>query len=181
MIGHSIQQQAATVLEDLGGDPTDFAARQLTPRIAAGADLILTMTKAHRDAVLELAPNRLQRTFTLAEASQLASELHARTVADLAALRPHLSTRDLPQKWSLRSEAYNYDVDPSSNGARVLVNLDDTTVTGGKMGRLHPYSWYHDFDGGRVWYTVGGANIPDYDNPEVLLHLLGGIRYAGAC
>ncbi|MEJ1963982.1 MAG: ThuA domain-containing protein [Gammaproteobacteria bacterium] len=110
------------------------------------------------------------------EVSEIPTQPMTLTIVDPT----HLSTRDLPQKWSLRSEAYNYDVDPSSNGARVLVNLDDTTVTGGKMGRLHPYSWYHDFDGGRVWYTVGGANIPDYDNPQFLLHLLGGIRYAGA-
>jgi type 1 glutamine amidotransferase len=91
----------------------------------------------------------------------------------------HPSTQDLPKSWSLTSEAYNYDVDPRVNGARVLVSLDDTTVTGGAMGKQHPYSWYREYDGGRMWYTVGGANRPDYRDANFLRHVLGGIRYAG--
>ncbi|WP_327173783.1 protein-tyrosine-phosphatase [Mycolicibacterium mucogenicum] len=90
VIGHPIHQFAAEVLIGLGGDPTNFAARQLTPRIASDADLVLTMTSAHRTAVLELAPRQLRRTFTLGEASLLASTYGARTVADLAALRLRL-------------------------------------------------------------------------------------------
>jgi protein-tyrosine phosphatase len=53
------------------------------------------MTRAHRDAVLELAPRQLHRTFTLSEAARLASECNARNVADLAALRPQLAAREL--------------------------------------------------------------------------------------
>ena len=53
------------------------------------------MTTAHRDAVLELAPRLLHRTFTLSEVAQLVSEHNARHVADLAALRPNLSGHDL--------------------------------------------------------------------------------------
>lgn len=90
VIGHPISQYAADVLTRRGGDPTNFAARQLTPRIASDADLVITMTTAHRTAVLELAPRQLRRTFTLGEASLLASTYGARTVADLAALRLRL-------------------------------------------------------------------------------------------
>lgn len=95
VIAHPIHPDAALVLETLGGDVSNFAARQLTSRIASDADLILTMTKAHRDAVLEIAPHQLRRTFALSEAAQLASESDARTVADLADLRPHLAAREL--------------------------------------------------------------------------------------
>ena len=94
VIAHPIHPDAVLVLETLGGDVSNFAARQLTSRIASDADLVLTMTKVHRDAVLELAPRQLRRTFTLSEAARLASECTARTVADLAALRPHLAARD---------------------------------------------------------------------------------------
>lgn len=90
VIGHPISQYAAEVLIRRGGDPANFAARQLTPRIASDADLVITMTTAHRTAVLELAPRQLRRTFTLGEASLLASTYGARTVADLAALRLRL-------------------------------------------------------------------------------------------
>jgi protein-tyrosine phosphatase len=93
---HPIHERAASVLEGLGGDPTNFAARQLTPRIASEADLILTMTRAHRDRVLELAPRLLRRTFTLTEAARLAAEAEVGTVNELAGLRPRLSTQDSP-------------------------------------------------------------------------------------
>ncbi|WP_344790350.1 low molecular weight phosphatase family protein [Mycolicibacterium pallens] len=96
VIGSPIHPEAARVLEQLGGDPSDFAARQLTPRIAGDADLVITMTRAHRDAVLGLAPRQLHRTFTLSEASLLVSERNAQTVADLAALRPQLPSAAAP-------------------------------------------------------------------------------------
>ena len=99
VIGHPIHPDAATVLDGLGGDSSNFAARQLTAKIASTPDLIITMTRAHRDAVLELAPHRLRRTFTLSEASRLISEHGAETVADLASRRSLLTadeTLDIP-------------------------------------------------------------------------------------
>lgn len=94
VIGRPIQRDAERALVALGGDPANFAARHLTAKIATGADLILTMTRTHRDAVLEIAPQRLQRTFTLLEAARLVTERNARTLADLANLRPHLDDND---------------------------------------------------------------------------------------
>lgn len=95
VIAHPVHPHAERVLVGLGADPSRFAARQLTPKIASGADLILTMTRAHRDSVLELAPNKLNRTFSLAEAARLVEVLGAQTVADLANLRPKLITSDV--------------------------------------------------------------------------------------
>ena len=91
----------------------------------------------------------------------------------------HISTQGLPNPWNITSEAYNYDVNPKVNGAKVLINLNDTTVSGGTMGADHPFSWYHYYDSGRSWYTVGGANSPDFQDANFLKHILGGIRYAG--
>ncbi len=89
-----MHQQAALVLDGMGGDSSGFTARQLTARVASDADLILAMTRVHRDRVLELAPNKLSRAFTLIEASQLVVECGAETIADLAALRPRLVVND---------------------------------------------------------------------------------------
>lgn len=94
VIGHEIHDEAALVLEKLGGDASNFAARQLTAKVAAGADLVITMTAAHRDKVLELAPQRLRRTFTLTEASRLVSECNAQTIDDLATFRPLLAAEE---------------------------------------------------------------------------------------
>lgn len=95
VIGHPIHEQAALVLEELGGDPTQFAARQLTQKTAMAADLVLAMTREHRDKVLGLAPRLLRRTFTLAEAAAIASRPDAHVIADLAALRPQISAQSL--------------------------------------------------------------------------------------
>lgn len=95
VIGHPIHPDAAVALEELGGDASNFTARQLKSKIASAADLIITMTGAHRDVVLEAAPRQLWRTFTLTEAARLASVDGADTLTDLAALRPQLSPNDM--------------------------------------------------------------------------------------
>ena len=95
MVSRPMHQEAALVLNKLGGESANFSARQLTPRIASGADLILTMTTAHRDAVLEISPRQLHQTFTLTEIVRLASDCGAQTVEDLAVLRPRVPTHEL--------------------------------------------------------------------------------------
>ena len=92
----------------------------------------------------------------------------------------HISTQGLPNPWTISMESYNWDVNPKVNGCTVLINLDETSVSGGTMGSDHPFSWYHAYDGGRIWYTVGGADSANYSDSNFLNHLLGGIRYAGA-
>ena len=94
VIGHPIHRDAAHILEQMGARTSEFAARQLTAKIAAGADLIIVMTGIHRDVVLESAPRQLQRTFTLTEASQLAAMEDAETLADLAGSRPRLGANE---------------------------------------------------------------------------------------
>lgn len=94
VIGRPIHREAAAVLHNLGGDTSGFAARQLTSKIASAADLIIAMTRTHRDVVLEAAPRQLQRTFTLTEASHLAAMGYADRLADLAGLRPWIGLND---------------------------------------------------------------------------------------
>lgn len=109
MISHPIHHSAANALERLGGDVSDFAAQQLTPRVASSADLVLTMTRAHRDAVLELAPRQLHRTFTLREAARIVSECNAGDIADLAALRPRSAANepnDIPDPIGQNEEVF---------------------------------------------------------------------------
>jgi protein-tyrosine phosphatase len=95
VVGEPIHRDSAAALTEFGGDPSNFEARQLTPKIALDADLILTMTRSHRDAVLELAPRQLRRTFTLSEAARLTSEHELSRVADLADARAHLPANEV--------------------------------------------------------------------------------------
>jgi low molecular weight protein-tyrosine phosphatase len=69
--GAAMYPHSALVLQGLGGDPENFVARQLSYRMAAEADLMLTMTRQHREEVLGMAPRALARTFTLREAADL--------------------------------------------------------------------------------------------------------------
>lgn len=46
------------------------------------------------------------------------------------------------------------------------------------MGAFHPIAWYHEFDGGRSFYTALGHMSAIYENQWFLDHLYGGIYYA---
>ncbi|QBJ95975.1 low molecular weight phosphatase family protein [Rhodococcus sp. ABRD24] len=87
VVGSGMEPTAAQFLSQLGGHPDGFVARRLTPAIAAEADLILTMTEAHRDAVLRQSPRQLKRTFTLLEAAHLIRAAGSTTVAEMADAR----------------------------------------------------------------------------------------------
>jgi protein-tyrosine phosphatase len=90
-----MHHHAEAVLAQLGGSASNFAARQLTRKVASQADLIITMTKSHRRGVLEVAPNKLRSTFTLTEAGLLATYHGAQSINDLADLRGHIASDDI--------------------------------------------------------------------------------------
>jgi protein-tyrosine phosphatase len=71
VVGSTMHPDSLLVLQGLGAEAGNFRARQLVERMAAGADLTLTMTRAHRSEVLAAAPRALARTFTLREAADL--------------------------------------------------------------------------------------------------------------
>ncbi len=83
VVGSAMHPDSALVLEGFGGEPGGFTARQITDGHVMDADLVLTMTRAHRKTVLALAPRALARTFTLREAADLIGILG--DDADLAA------------------------------------------------------------------------------------------------
>jgi cytochrome c len=89
----------------------------------------------------------------------------------------HPSTAGLPNPWTRTDEWYSFRANPRTR-VHVLATLDETTYQGGTMGADHPFAWYHDYDGGRAWYTAGGHTSASYAEPQFLQHLLGGLRYA---
>lgn len=46
------------------------------------------------------------------------------------------------------------------------------------MGEFHPVAWYHEFDGGRSFYTAMGHMPENYRDQLFLEHLWGGILWA---
>ncbi|MCW2856649.1 MAG: low molecular weight phosphatase family protein [Marmoricola sp.] len=71
MVGYAMSRYASAELRSYGGDPTGFAARQLTPELIEDADLLLTATRDLRSQVLAEAPGALRRTFTILEFAAL--------------------------------------------------------------------------------------------------------------
>ncbi|ASJ76705.1 ThuA domain-containing protein [Granulosicoccus antarcticus] len=89
----------------------------------------------------------------------------------------HPSTAHLGSTWTRTDEWYDYRSNPRAQ-VNVLLTLDEDSYSGGEMGDDHPSAWYHDYDGGRSWYTGGGHTDTSYSEPDFRAHLLGGLRYA---
>lgn len=89
----------------------------------------------------------------------------------------HPSTWHLPKNWLWTDELYEFRaINPD---IQVLINADETTYKPAKpMGDSHPMAWYHEFDGGRVFYTALGHVESAYQDADFLKHLYGGIWYA---
>lgn len=88
----------------------------------------------------------------------------------------HISTRNLPEKWKRKDEWYNFKW--IYGDLHLLITLDEGSYTGGTNGLNHPIAWYHEYDGGRAFYTGLGHTDESYSEPLFLQHLLGGIKYA---
>jgi len=88
----------------------------------------------------------------------------------------HLATSFLGNQWEKFDEWYNYkDI---STDIQVLVKLDETSYEGGENGNYHPVSWYHEYEGGKIFYTGMGHTNESYTDEKFLKHILGGINYA---
>lgn len=88
----------------------------------------------------------------------------------------HLATGHLPKVWKRFDELYNFKW--IGTDLHVLITIDETSYTGGGNGENHPMAWYHEFDGGRGFYTALGHDNKSWEDPLYLQHVLGGIEYA---
>ncbi|HTJ50205.1 MAG TPA: ThuA domain-containing protein [Cyclobacteriaceae bacterium] len=90
--------------------------------------------------------------------------------------KDHLSTKSLPASWHRRDEWYSFKrLDSTIN---VVLKIDEKTYQGGKRMDDHPMAWYHEYDGGRAFYTALGHTRESYSDTLFLKHILGGVQYA---
>lgn len=88
----------------------------------------------------------------------------------------HPSTDHLGDSWDRTDEWYSYkkfnmEVTP-------LLMLDESTYEGGTNGDYHPIALYHEYDGGRAFYTGGGHTKESFTEPDFVKHVAEGIRWA---
>lgn len=96
----------------------------------------------------------------------------------------HPGTKGLPASFTVEDECYfqkhtNPDVHP-------LLVVDPAQLNDPKraerpandFGNAMPLSWYHYFEGGRVYYLALGHKNEHYQDPLMLQQILGGIQWA---
>jgi cytochrome c len=100
----------------------------------------------------------------------------------------HPTTEDIPDRWDLSDEWYNFRANPRST-VHVLQTLDESSYNfqphpfirnwGTLMGEDHPITWCQVYDGGRVWYTGIGHDAAAFANEDSLDMIFKGIQWAG--
>ncbi|MDR9410357.1 MAG: ThuA domain-containing protein, partial [Balneolaceae bacterium] len=65
-----------------------------------------------------------------------------------------------------------------NEGTNTLLELDTDSYEGSEHPGDHPISWYHEYDGGRAFYTGLGHTSESFSEEAYLQHILGGINYA---
>lgn len=87
----------------------------------------------------------------------------------------HAATDSLPDRFERTDEFYNFkQINPAIN---VLVKIDEKTYEGGTNNNDHPITWYHEYDGGRAFYTAMGHTNESYKEAHVLRQIWGGLQY----
>jgi type 1 glutamine amidotransferase len=83
-------------------------------------------------------------------------------------------------------EWYEFGPEKTSD-LHYILSIDETSYNpkvewgpkkGLGMGKLHPVAWYHNYDGGRSFYTALGHLPSIYSDPAFLNHLYAGIFWA---
>jgi len=83
-------------------------------------------------------------------------------------------------------EWYEFGAEKIS-GLNTILAVDESTYNpkvqwnakkGEGMGKLHPVAWYHEFDGGRSFYTALGHMPAIFSETSFLDHLYAGIYWA---
>jgi type 1 glutamine amidotransferase len=96
----------------------------------------------------------------------------------------HPATRDLPATFTWDDECYY--LDNLNKNTRPLLVTDPRKINdpkknvypGDRFGDAMPLAWYHEFEGGRSFYTALGHKKEHYQDPILVKHIRGGILWA---
>ncbi|MEM1413144.1 MAG: ThuA domain-containing protein [Pseudomonadota bacterium] len=112
---------------------------------------------------------------------------------EIQSARLELRSRDfpglerMPDSFWWTDEWYEF-TEAKVEGLNYLLTVDETTFDprvdwgargkGVGMGDFHPISWFHDFDGGRSFYTALGHTSASWSDALFMEHVYGGIYWA---
>ncbi|CAA7266931.1 unnamed protein product [Cyclocybe aegerita] len=102
----------------------------------------------------------------------------------------HPSTSILPTNWVIPDEVYNFEIDPRSLGATVVLAADESTVVDNGVRRFdqgtpHPLAWFAERGAGvqagnvagRSFYTSLGHLNETWRDELFISHVIGGISW----
>lgn len=107
--GQAMAPFTATQLVARGADESEVAAfrsRPLTPAMIRRAEVVLCMEDAHRQAVVELAPVAVNKTFTVLELAELARRFPEATGREVRRLRHGITAGGIADPVNLPPEAF---------------------------------------------------------------------------
>jgi uncharacterized protein len=94
----------------------------------------------------------------------------------------HPATKHLKPEFARFDECYNLQL--LNPDIKILLAADLSTVTDeekykvSQFGKYIPLSWYHNFDGGRQFFTALGHPENSFEDPDFVNHIKGGIIWA---
>lgn len=83
----------------------------------------------------------------------------------------------MPDEFQRFEEIYNF-YNFKKELVNVIMTVDEKSYSGGNMGVFHPISWYHNYDGGRAFYTAWGHHPEAYREKLFLEHIAAAIKWA---
>ena len=89
------------------------------------------------------------------------------------------ATAHLPETFERKDEFYNFK-SLQKDKLHFLVKVVESSYKEGKMGDFHPMAWYHEYDGGKSFYTNFGHTDESFSEPLMMEHYWGGLKWAMA-
>jgi|SaaInl0LU_22_DNA_1037365.scaffolds.fasta_scaffold14281_2 type 1 glutamine amidotransferase len=90
----------------------------------------------------------------------------------------HPAVSHLQKEEIFKDEWYNFQK-PVAKHVNVLVSVDETSYKGKKMNtNEHPITWFHHYNGGRIFYTGLGHTNESYEDTRFKEMIKGGILWA---
>lgn len=86
------------------------------------------------------------------------------------------ATAFLPDSFYHKDEFYDFTALKTEN-LHFLIQIDEKSYEGGKMGNFHPMAWYHIFDGGKAFYSAFGHTTESYNDPLITEHFWQGLKW----
>ncbi len=92
----------------------------------------------------------------------------------------------MPDEGLWTDEWYEFS-EEKVKGLNYLLSVDENTYNpntdwgekkGKGIGKFHPIAWYHEFDGGRSFYTALVHMLATYKNKALVEHIYGGLYWA---